>query len=59
LVREGELDYQIYFSHGFFIAAVLEVVSDEHKARGEESPHPFDEARGYIPKLARITPIIL
>jgi broad specificity phosphatase PhoE len=59
LVREGELGYQIYFSHGFFIAAVLEVVSDEHKSQGEESPHPFDETRGYIPHLAKITPITL
>lgn len=59
LVREGELDYQIYFSHGFFIASVLEVVSDEHAARGEESPHLFDERRGYIPHLAKITPITL
>lgn len=59
LVRKGELEYEIFFSHGFFIAAVLEVVSDEHKAQGEESPHPFDEARGYIPRLATITPITL
>lgn len=59
LVRAGELDYQVYFSHGFFIASVLEVVSDEHAARGEVSPHVFDEARGYIPRLATITPVTL
>ncbi len=59
LIREGELGYQIYFSHGFFIASVLEVVSDEYAEQGEQSPHHFDERRGYIPHLATITTINL
>lgn len=55
--RAGQLDYQIYFTHGFFIAAVLDNLSSEHEARGEPSPYVFDERRGYIPKLATITPV--
>lgn len=56
-VRLGELAYQIYFTHGFFIAAVLDNLSVEYEARGEPSPYAFDAIRGFIPKLATITPV--
>ncbi len=54
LVRRGELGYQIYFAHGFFIASVLAEVSNEHLARQQESPHRFDQRRGYIPRLSTV-----
>lgn len=57
LVRQGELGYQIYFTHGLFIASVLSELSAEAAAQGEEPQHKFDEERGFIPLLATITPV--
>ncbi|MCA9323706.1 histidine phosphatase family protein [Candidatus Saccharibacteria bacterium] len=49
LIRSGSFDYEIYFTHGLFIASVLTVL---------DSPdHYFDEKRGYIPLQASITPV--
>ncbi len=59
LVRRGELGYQIYFTHGFFIASVVAEISDEYAARQQESPYLFKAGRGYIPRLATITPASL
>lgn len=56
LIRQGELEYQIFFTHGLFIASVLSELSAEAAARGEEPQHTFDEERGFIPLLATITP---
>lgn len=44
-VRDGELNYGIYFSHGMFIAGVLL----ECNVRLIEVAVPFDEKRGYVP----------
>lgn len=61
MYRAGELECKIYFTHGFFIAAVLDQLSREHEARGEISPYVFDDrpvhGRGYIPELATLTPV--
>jgi broad specificity phosphatase PhoE len=57
LVRKGELDHQIYFSHGVFIASVLLQLSNEAAVNEEEFPHQFDERRGFIPPLATIIPV--
>jgi broad specificity phosphatase PhoE len=58
-VRSGELDYQVFFTHGFFIAAVLDRLSAECEASCEAAPYVFDEERGYIPRLATIIPVIV
>jgi len=51
LVRDGELDYEIFFTHGLFIASVLTVL---------DSPeHRFSDKRGFIPLQASITPVRL
>ncbi|HVX23759.1 MAG TPA: histidine phosphatase family protein [Candidatus Saccharimonadales bacterium] len=50
-VRDNELDYEIYFTHGMFIAAVLL----ECDVRLIEIAAPFDEKRGYVPLQATIT----
>lgn len=57
--RANELDYEIYFTHGFFIAAVLDRLSVEHEIQGQPSPYEFDEKRGFIPRLATITPVVV
>ena len=49
LIENETLSYQIYFTHGLFIAAVLTELG------GQDIP--FDEHRGYIPTLATITPV--
>jgi len=54
-VRSGELAYEIYFTHGLFIAAVMLQLSDEAEIRGYDFPHVFGEKRGYIPDLATVT----
>lgn len=62
-VRSGNLPYKIFFTHGFFIAAVLDLISKEHEARGEVSPHVFNDkalgGMGYIPDLATLTAVDL
>ncbi len=50
-VRDRQLDYEIYFTHGVFIAAVLL----ECDVRLIETATPFDDERGYIPLQAAIT----
>ncbi|MFI5271030.1 MAG: phosphoglycerate mutase family protein [Candidatus Saccharimonadales bacterium] len=54
-VQSGELDYEIYFSHGIFIAAVLL----ECDVRLIETAVEFDENRGYVPLQAAITKVEL
>jgi broad specificity phosphatase PhoE len=50
-VHDGELGYEIYFTHGMFIAAVLL----ECDVRLIETTAPFDPKRGYVPLQASIT----
>lgn len=57
LVRAGKLEYQIFFTHGLFVASVLSELTIEHEARGEASPYIRDLKRGFIPRLAVITPV--
>lgn len=57
LVRSGQLDYQIFFTHGLFKAAVLTELAHESSANGMEFGHSFTEARGFIPFVATITPV--
>lgn len=45
LVRTGELGYQIYFSHGMFIASVLLELDQSER----NSPYTFDNKRGFVP----------
>ena len=52
-VIEGGLDYDIYFTHGMFIAAVLL----ECDVRLIEVGAPFDEKRGYVPLQTAVTKI--
>lgn len=54
-VQSGELDYEIYFTHGMFIASVLL----ECDARNIATGVPFDAQRGYVPLQATIIPITL
>jgi hypothetical protein len=58
-VRSGELPYEIYFTHGFFVAAVKNKIATEYEARGEISPYVFDDARGFIPELATVTRVLV
>jgi broad specificity phosphatase PhoE len=59
LVRKGELEHSIYFTHGLFIAAVVSQLSREFEDSGEVSPYTFDPERGYIPPLATITSVVV
>ena len=53
-VRDGELDYRVYFAHGLSIAAVLMELSKE----SDDIERKFLHAkRGYIPLQASITPV--
>jgi hypothetical protein len=53
LVRSGDLGYQIYFTHGLFIASVLtELNTEEHR-------YEPSAKRGLIPNLATITGVIV
>lgn len=52
-VRSGELEYEVYFTHGIFIAAILlELNSD-----GSVTDHIFDEERGYAPLQAGVVQV--
>lgn len=52
LVRDGELDYQIYFSHGLFIAAVKLATEDLLP----QNIYDFDQdGRGYVPLQTEVT----
>lgn len=55
LVREGELGYEIYFTHGMFIASVLL----ELDGGAEATTYAFDAKRGYVPLQATITQVEL
>lgn len=44
-VCNGELDYEIFFTHGMFMASVLL----ECKVRQIDADFPFDEVRGFVP----------
>lgn len=57
MVRQGELQHQIFFSHGIFIASVRLVLADEAHPPGKEVPDEFHPKRGYIPDLASISPV--
>lgn len=46
-VRTDDLDYQVFFTHGLFIAAVRLAVESEVGV--EAYPNEFDPGRGYIP----------
>ncbi len=47
LIREGMLGYEVYFTHGMFIASVLTVLEDDR--------HTLDADRGFIPLQASLT----
>jgi broad specificity phosphatase PhoE len=55
LVRSGELDYDIYFTHGMFIASVLSDLSVEAEQTEVAFPHDFIHGRGFVPALAVAT----
>ncbi|OGL29363.1 hypothetical protein A3D14_01180 [Candidatus Saccharibacteria bacterium RIFCSPHIGHO2_02_FULL_47_12] len=57
IIRTGELNYTIFFTHGLFIAATLLELSEEAQANGHRLGHEFTEDRGFIPRLATITPV--
>ncbi len=50
-VSQGNLDYEVYFTHGMFIASVL-LELDEQGLRHDYDP---DEQRGYVPLQASVT----
>lgn len=50
-VSDRTLDYEIYFSHGMFIASVILELDARHIEHGV----PFDPKRGYVPLQAAIT----
>ncbi len=50
-IREGTLGYEVYFTHGMFIAGVLTELRDQ----GVAFDYEFDPGRGYIPLQASIT----
>lgn len=52
-VKSGKLPYEIVFSHGMVIAAI---VSELNK---QGARYPFDPKRGYIPKQAQIVPVTI
>jgi broad specificity phosphatase PhoE len=52
LIRKGDLEYQIFFSHGIFIAGVMLHLADEANVTGAPFPHEFTEERGFIPRNA-------
>ncbi len=58
-VRDEELTYQIYFTHGFFIAAVKSALAAEPANPTDPPLFEWDEKRGYIPRLATINPVTL
>ena len=53
MIQEGDLDYQVYFTHGLFIAGILMVC----EIAGIETNYPFDPVRGYVPLRAQIVRI--
>ncbi len=55
LVRSGELAYQIYFSHGMFIASVLLELDQPVGSISQ----PFDEKRGFVPLQATVIKVNL
>jgi hypothetical protein len=54
-VQGGSLRYEIYFTHGMFIAGVVL----ECEARGIDHGIPFDAKRGYAPLQAAITKLVV
>lgn len=54
-VQSGELDYEIFFTHGMFTAGVLL----ECDARGIDHGVPFDIERGYVPLRAALTQLTI
>lgn len=55
-VSSGELSYQIYFTHGMFIAAVLLELELIHEGN---IPNKFDDKRGFVPLQAAITKVTI
>lgn len=51
LVGQGDLGYEVYFTHGMFIAGVL-LELDEQGIRHAYTP---DDQRGYVPLQASVT----
>ncbi len=56
-VRDKDLDYQIYFTHGLFIAGVRMAIESEVGI--EAYPQEFDQERGYIPLQTGIVRLVL
>lgn len=54
-IQTGELEYDIYFTHGMFIAGCLL----ECDARGIQVGRAFHEERGYVPDRASVTRIAM
>lgn len=54
-VKSGEIDHEIFFSHGMFIAGFLL----ECNVRLVEVAAPFTNKRGYVPLQATITKVVL
>ena len=54
-IQEGSLDYEIYFTHGMFIAGV----ALECDSRGIDHGMLFDEKRGYVPLQAAVVKLVI
>lgn len=57
-VRSGEFEYDVYMSHGLFIASVILRLEEEWD-KPEQFPFSFNQTRGYIPDLASVTTVKL
>lgn len=56
-VRDRDMDYQIYFTHGLFIAGVRKALETEVGIAAY--PQEFDSERGYIPLQTGIVRLVL
>ena len=54
-LQEGRLNYEIYFTHGMFIAGLVL----ECEARGIDHGMTFDAERGYVPLQATLVKLVL
>lgn len=55
MLQSGGMGYEIFFTHGMFIAGAL-LECDE---RGIQTGVPFDPKRGYVPLRAAVTKITI
>lgn len=51
-IEDGTLDYDVFFSHGMIIAAIVSVLKSQGRIQTS-----FDEKRGFVPLQAQIIPI--